>query len=470
MASVLDRPKSSKKAKGDSRPNSGVPAVAVNTSRVARMSGFGEPQNLSVTLDVQRIQNALRAAERGDVWMLFTIYRDMIAGYAHLQAEWGKRKAVITGQAESLVPYSSDADDVMAANVIRQMITHCRNWYDGVDHLLDATLYPMSAVEKVYAPVDLSDAALFKYPVRFILKELAPIPYALFCYKIPYFPRASSPGTNPATAYNPDDWEGWLRFYETTPTGGINWSTSAVYQPDPNIHIVHRGNLIGTGQPPNFGGQMRPILFWWLLATQDRDWWALMMNKYGMPFIAAGVDAQQKDTITFMQGAVSLASQLGGIVYDKKAMLELMQANATDGSNSHKIFNDYCNCEVSKIVIGQVLSSTPKNTGLGSGMAAQAEEVREDIRQFDTTKLSDTLAKQLFKPYLQINGYRGNPPLIRWGGMREGAAATFSKTLAQLKQGGLRLTEEGLQTASNKFGFGIEIDPNPKPAGAFGAQ
>ncbi len=433
-----------------------VAAASLATARRARMSGFGEPQNLSVTLDVQRIQNALRAAERGDTWLYFTIVRDMIAGYAHLQAEWAKRKMVIIGQPQSLLPHDKDdKDDQIACEVIQEMIDGCRNWYDGISHLLDATLYPLSVVEKIYEPVGLVGGSRRRWPVRFALKELAPVPYTLLCFKVPYLASGLG-GRDGALRFDADQWENWLRFYETEPTGNVNWSTMKVYEPDAARHLIHRGNILSPSIPPNFGGHIRAILFWWFFATQDRDFWMLMMQKYGMPLIVGKVDAQQKDTVAAMQAAFALATQLGGLVIDKKAEVELQQTNMTDGSNSHKIFQDFANCEVSKLVVGQVLSASPKSTGLGSGMADQAEGVREDFRQWDTTKMANTLQSQLFEQYLTVNGYRGRPPKISWGGKRDDQAERFSKTLNQLAAGGYELTDEALPTASAKLGYGIQ--------------
>jgi len=449
------------------RPIDDAVPSGLATRRIARPSGFSEGQYLGTNLDVNRIQAALRSAERGDTWQYFTIVRDMISSYSHLQAEWAKRKMVIVGQPYNLIPYDPDnADDLIAAGVIKEMIDNCRNWRDACLHLLDATLMPASAAEKIYEPVDSASNTEFKYPLRMRLKEIAPIPYILLCFKIPYLNYLAS-NKNPATVYDPDMWEGWLRFYQTNSTGGVDFSTNDVYAPNPEIHIIHRGNILCPSIPPNFGGQIRSILFWWLLATQDRDWWAMMMQKYGSPFILGKADAQQADTVAFLQQAFSMATQIGGLVIDKKADAELIQANATDGSNAHKVFNDYCNCEVSKIVIGQVLSSTPKNTGLGSGMAAQAESVREDIKLADQTNFNDTLRKQLFAPYLRVNGYRGRAPSIFWGGIKSSDAMALTKSTAQLYQGGLRPTEAALIHIGEKLGYPVEYAPEPaiKPTG-----
>jgi len=427
--------------------------------RRARISGLGQPQNLSTSLDVQRVQNALRAAERGDVWLLFTIFRDMYASYGHLQAEWAKRKCVITGNPETLIPHDpKNQDDVVACKVISQMIDGCLNWFDGLNHLLDATLYPLAAAEKIFEAVGSSDSAKYEYPLRYKLKEIAPIDPTLLCFKLPYVP--SFMENNPANRYDPDDWESWLRFYATTPQGMVQYSMDGLYAPEPSRHVIHRGNMLSPVIPPNFGGHMRAILFPWLLATQGRDWFALLMQKYGMPIPVAKVNAQNIDAVSAMQQALALCSQLGGIVIDSKASIEWGQVAATDSASAHRAFQEWLDSHTSRVVIGQSYSANPKNTGMGSGAASQSEEIREDYRIQDTMKLGDTLEKQVFRQFLDINGYRGHAPKIKWGGMRSGEAATFAKTLAMNKAAGLRPTERGLSTINEKYGIEYEIDPN----------
>ena len=436
-------------------PVEAKPKVA--TKRQARMSGLGQPQYLASTLDVQRIKNTLRYADRGDTWLMFTIFRDMVASYGHLQSEWSKRKCVITGNAETLIPYDpKDADDVIACEVISQMIDGCRNWHDGLMHLLDATLYPLAAAEKIFEPVGSADASRYKHPLRLKLKEIAPIDPTLLCFKLPYVPTFGEKDS--ANRYDPEGWESWLRYYGTTDNGMGQYSLQNAYQPDPNVHIVHRGNMLSPVIPPNFGGHMRTLLFPWLLATQGRDWFALLMQKYGMPIPVAKVNTQQKDTVEYMQQALALCTQLGGIVIDTKAELDWGQVAATDSASAHKAFQEWLDSHTSRVVIGQSYSSNPKNTGMGSGAAAQSEEIREDFRIQDTMKLSDTLRNQLFRQFLDVNGYRGRAPKIRWGGMRSGEAATFAKTLAATKSAGLIPTERGLRTVNEKFGFEFEID------------
>ena len=445
------------------------PSAPIAFRRVARESGLGQQQYLANTLDVQRISNALRAAERGDTYLLFTIIRDMVASFTHLQAQWNLRKMVIVGQTMSLVPHDpNNADDKRACDAIREMVDNCRNWQDGLQHLLDATLYPMSVAEKIWEPIELSEKSNFKFLKRMKLKEIAPVNYDLLCFKIPYQNTFAAKGVNPSAVFNPDDWESWMRIYDTTPAGGINYTLNNVYSPDPNIHIVHRGNLLSPSIPPNFGGHIRAILFYWLLITQDRDWWGLMMAKYGMPIPVAKADSQNKQTVADLQNALALGTQLGGIVIDKQAEIEWASVAGTDGSNAHKMFSDFCNGEVSKIVLGQTLSSKPSPTGMGSGASEQAEQVRGDIRSWDVMKLSDTLGRQLFRQVLDLNGIPGSVPRCYWGGLSPQDAKMFADTQNQFATAGYELTDEAIIHAGERLGYNLQRRPIPVAAAAGG--
>jgi phage gp29-like protein len=441
------------------------PKPRVSTKRTSRMSGYGQPQYLANTLDVQRIQNALRAAERGDTWLLFTIFRDMVASYGHLNAEWGKRKLVITGNPETLIPADpNNEDDKIACEVIKQVIEDCENWNMALTHLLDATLYPLAAAEKIFEPVTSSDNSRFKHPLRYRLKEIAPVDPTVLCFKLPYVPSFGEQNDN--LRYNPDDWESWLRFYSTSDSGAVNYSVGNTYKPERDKHIIHRGAMLSPVIPPNFGGLLRQILFPWLLSTQGRDWFALLMQKYGQPIIIGKTNSSKKEAVTTMQEAFAMATQMGGIVVDTKDAVEFANVSSSDLAEGHVKYQKWLDSHVSRLVIGSSLSAHAEKTGMGSGASAQSEEIREDIRKNDTINLSNTLRRQLFKQILLINGYRGNPPHIRWGGMRAGEASTFADTLATMSSGGYELDDIGLRSANENFGFTFRRKPEADIADA----
>lgn len=436
-----------------------MPEIAL--ARLARDSGLSQQYYQGTVINVQRIQDALRAGERGNTWLYFTIVRDMVASFTHLQAEWAKRKNVIVGQPISLLPADAEnADDVTAVNVIREALDGCDNWQEGVKHLLDATLYPMALAEKIWEPLGMADKQRFRFLRTYRLKQIAPVNPLLFCFEVPYRGGMPMGGDNPATTFNADDWENWLRIYRTMPDGAVNYAVKDVYEVDPAIHIIHRGGQISPTIPPNFGGAIRAILFWWLFATQDRDWWTLMMAKYGLPIPVGKVDGSNTQAVSTMRQALALGTQLGGIAIDRKASLEWSPSVGTDGSNAHKIFQDFAHSEVSKLVVGQVTSARPEKGGLAGGMAEQAEQVREDIRQSDMTNFAWTLEHQLFPQILEVNGYRPGRVRVSWGGLRPEQTAMLGKTAASFYQAGVRLADEGVDTLSEKTGMLWERVPD----------
>lgn len=458
-------------------PRSQMPP-GVTFSKVGRLSGWGMPMNLSVTLDVTRIQGALRTAERGDTWQLFTIYRDMEMGFTHFQGEFAKRKQTVIGQPHTVLPKrKGNSDDEKACKVIEEMIDHCDNWQQALDNMLDATLWPVAVSEKIYAPVEPSDQDDYEFPIKFRLREISPVDPVLYCYKIPYLASGFSGaaattvdgnGSNDSSIrFNPDDWEAWLRFYTVNDNGYPNFSPASTYAPDPRIHLVHRGSNLSKVVPDNYGGHMRAILFWWFLATQARDWWGRYMQKWGHPYVVAKVDVQQKDTVAFITNALAQSMEIGGLVIDKNAEAQLMQAASLNGSEGYKVFEEFCHDEVSKVVVGQTLSAGAKSTGLGSGVADLHGKVLDSYRQSDMRKLSDTLVKQLFNQYLRYNGYKGHIKGIIWGGKDEKQVFQLAQSVQAFKDAGLQLTDRGIETTNERTGLEFERAPEPVEEPAF---
>ena len=165
--------------------------------------------------------------------------------------------------------------------------------------------------------------------------------------------------------------------------------------------------------PDTWGGPMRSILFWSLLRSNDRQWWADLLERFGTPFMKGKYrDAAGK---AVLERAFRLAVRLGGIVIHRDTEVEIVQAISGDSSNSHERFLDICNKEISKLIVGQTLSSTADPTGIGGGASGLQSEVRDDIRQADARMLSRTIRNQLFTQLCAVNGLAANAPKITFG-------------------------------------------------------
>lgn len=471
----------------DAMTPKGVPAEYIK----GRLSGWGEPPNISTHLDTQKIQNALRAAERGEMTLLYQIYRDYVLANSHLQTEFAKRKMAVIGQPWTLKPWKARGEkkakpeDIKAVQVIEAMIEKCTNWQDGLIHMMDATLWPCAVNEKIVEPnipgYELYDDS--QPGIRWWLKTLDPVSPFLHSYKLAYLaaggfqlpmnvPNVVAPNALPLqmnepgdTVWNPDTWEPDLRFFRTFPNGYIDYSWANMYAPDPMRHSVHRGSILSRSIRDNYGAMMRATLFWTFFMLDARTRWARAMGKYGQPFILAEANMADVNTLNFLREAFDNCSQIGGMLVNQGAKAQMVQAMSTNLSQGWKIFMDFCNGEISKLVIGHEGSSTAKPEGLNSNQEQSAKDVAENIRIFDQMMLRRTLRTE-FAWYLKLNGYdRSHPPIITWGGLSEEDATELLTQIKLAKEAGLELTDDGIEHVGNVCGLEYRRAPEPTATG-----
>ena len=465
----------------------------------AKLSGLGEPPQLGNAATLVNIQNAIRYAERGEVYYMFALFRDMIQNMPHLQAEMGKRIMSFMGQTETIEPIDkNNPDDVKAAEVIQEMIDNCDNWREGSMHLANGHIWPIAGCEKIYQPVSETDI-IFKNPVRYRLKKLHPIPYALYNYKVSYW-NVNTTGADPnggttpmgiltnsgampiqqvggVTAlnnqwmrennnevliWNPEDWHADLRFYGTFANGLIDWTMSNCYKPDPVRHVLHSAN-VATSQPmrENFGGVLRSLLPFFLYEKSGFDWFARAMERYASPFAVAYANTANKNVFDLLTKAFNQATKVNALIVPPQAKIELKEVMASGMADAYSKFIEVCNTEITKAILGQTLSTSSKGSGMmgGSGVADLHSDVKEEWALFDKRAYCDMQRKQIFDPYLKINGYKGKCRAVR-GGINPSQQALMAKTLQSLYLSGIRVAKSEEQVLTNTYGIKLEVfDP-----------
>lgn len=464
---------------------------------LARMSGLAEPPNFGTGIDLAKIQQAIRTAERGETYYMFALFRDMIENFPHLQAEIGKRVMSFMGQNESIEPVDkNNPADVMAAEVIQDMIENCHNWREGNVHLANGHIWPIAGAEKIYAPVELQDSEKYRHPVRYHLKRLHPIPYALFNYKVSYW-NVNSTGADPqggtvpqgvltnsgampiqdtqgvtalnrqwmrqnnneVLVWNPEDWHSDLRFYNTFANGLIDWTMSNCYKPDPIRHVLHT-SAVSTSAPfrENFGGVLRSLLPFWLYEKSGFDWFARAMERYASPFAVAYANTSNKNIFDLLTKAFNQATKVNALIVPPQAKIELKEVMVSGMADGYSKFIEVCNTEVTKAILGQTLSTSSKGSGMmgGSGVADLHGEVRAEWAQYDKRTFAQMQKDQIFDPYLKINGYSGRCKSVR-GGLSPANLSLLSKTFQNFALAGIFVDEAAEQDLTAATGFKMKI-------------
>jgi phage gp29-like protein len=386
------------------------------TERIVVFNPAEELPSVVRHMTAERMLNIISLAENGNTRDLFALYRDVISSDNQILTEFTKRKAAVLGDTVTVIPYNkSDSDDVVASKLCGDLLGKVQ-FNTAVDWLLNATLYPVAVVEKIFAPA----------PSGYTLADVIPVHYQLLDYRV-----------------------GTLKIFDTD-GNGKPLSTSRV--PDPARYIVHRGNLMPV--PDHWGGPMRSILFWWLLRTMSRQWWADLLERYGVPFLKGKYSDDAGRQV--LERAFRLAVRLGAIVISKGTEAEIVQAAAADKSDSHERFIELCNREISKLITGQTLSTQSQPTGeLGGGTANLQGQVRDDLRKMDARRLALTLRDQLLCQYSQINCLPGQAPILVFGSDSTGETLATVALIESLAAAGFEPDDDGMSKLAERVGFGL---------------
>lgn len=461
----------------------------------ARLSGLGDPPRFSLGLSNTEITSALLVAERGDNYRAWALFRDMFSRNLHLQAEVGKRLMAFIGQKEQILPFdANNQEDVKAAQLCEDMVGACDNWLEGATHLGLGHIWPISGCEKIYEPITEEYQRLFRHPVQYRLKKLHPIPWPLYNYRISYqnVNIASSPGptgatpqptisgdgsvpyqgtnpgdislknnasktTNPALIWNADDWHADLRFYDTFPTGLINWSMSACYKPDPTRHVLHSAGVATTSMRDNWSAGLAAMLFWHLLMINARDGFGRAMERYGSPFAVAYARLNDKPLSDALIKAFERATNIGALIVPPAAKIQLEQAMYSGMADGWSKLISLCKSEITTGVLGQTLSTEAKGTGMGSGVSDLQGEVRDDWRENDELQFGTMEMQQIYMPFLRINGCKGRIRTPMRGGLSVAAKGTLAKTLASIATAGIFPDPSEEPNLSRQLGFKVKI-------------
>lgn len=391
-----------------------------DTSRVITLSVSEDLPNMARNLTAARLVGILDQAENGNTSELFALYRDVLCD-SHIQAEFSKRKGAVLGDVRNLVPYDRGDQDAIAAKDFCFKLIESDDFYNAVNWLLNATIYPVAVIEKVFYPTDNG----------FALAALRAVPFQML-----------------------DLSYGTLRIFDVQDSRVQPTSQPAT----PERYIIHRSHNMP--MPDRWGGPMRAILFWWLLRTMDRQWWASLLERFGTPFLKG--EYKDDPGRRSLERAFSMASRLGGIVVKSGTRVDLERASAGDTSGSHEQFLSSCNAEISTLIVGQTLSSTPTPTGeIGGGTAGLQAVVRDDIRKADAAALAMTIRGQLLTQYCQINAQRGHPPIMIFGSDSMAETTSAIQLVTALGQAGLEPDDDGVSSLSERIGFGLRRKPLP---------
>lgn len=175
--------------------------------------------------------------------------------------------------------------------------------------------------------------------------------------------------------------------------------------------IVHR---FGAKDDSPYGKGLGHILFWPVFfKRQDISFWLVFADKFGSPTALGKYPASaKKDERDKLLAALKAIAQDAGVIVPDGMLIELLEASRAGSIDTYEKLARYMDEQISVAVLGETITTTPKSTGLGSGVADAQNEVREEIARADADLLSDTLNATLVRWIVDYNLPGAGYPLL----------------------------------------------------------
>ena len=197
---------------------------------------------------------------------------------------------------------------------------------------------------------------------------------------------------------------------------------------------------------PIRGGLARAAGWSYLFKNYVLKDWVTFAEVYGQPLRVGkyGAGATEQDKETLLQAVANIGTDAAAIVPDSM-LIEFTEARQSGSVELYQSFCQYLDAQVSKVVLGQTLT-TEVAAGAGSRAAAEVHDtVRRDILSADARRLAATLNRDLIRPIVDLNlGPRANYPRLQLGVADDGDVSEFVDLVTKLADHGARIGQQAV--------------------------
>lgn len=201
------------------------------------------------------------------------------------------------------------------------------------------------------------------------------------------------------------------------------------------------------------GGLARLVAFAWICKAYTLKDWIAFAEVFGMPLRLGryGANATEDDVAVLRNAVANIGSDAAAVLPESMKIEFEQVASATGGHELFQRLAEWIDGQVSKAVLGQTMTTDAQAAGLGSNQANVHNEVRADILISDARQLSDTLNRDLVRPFIDLNwGAQKQYPRIELQVVEPEDLASLVTALEKLVPLGLKVGEA---TIRDKFGL-----------------
>jgi len=306
-----------------------------------------------------RLARLLRAAEDGDPVAYLELAEEMEEKDLHYRSVLATRKYQVAGLEITVEAATDAAEDVKAADLIRDWLTR--------DELREELFDVLDAIGKGYSLTEiLWDTSGGQWlPTRLEWRD----------------PR-------------------WFVFDRTDGRTPMLLSESGQPTPLAPYKYIYHLHHSKSGLPIR-GGLARAAAWGYLFKNFDVKAWVQFAEICGIPLRLGkyGQGASEKDKAVLLQAVRNIAADAAAIIPASMA-IDFVEAKISGNITLFEKLADYLDKQVSKAVLGQTGTT---DTGSRVGTANAHEHVRQDIETADAGQLAATLNRDLVRPMVDLN-------------------------------------------------------------------
>lgn len=348
-------------------------------------------RNIACSYDVAFESAANDWRWRGARGGIYALYQEMEDKDGHLFSVLQTRKNALLGCAWKVSPAGESAAEKQAAVAVEQALAAVPNLQGALFHLLDA-LAKGYALAEILWQVDSKTGAVWPSAIhgRYQGDFAFDADGALWLLD----PVGAS---RDLTGFDSRDTPALLPH----PGECMVQARGARRMPDRKfLHFAFQGNSCSP-----YGAGLCAKAYWynWFKKNNLR-FWAIYNEKFGAPTAVArygpGTTEQELQRLT---DVVRSLQNDCGIVLPEGVALEFLEARRSGAGATYRTLADWCNDEISKIVLGQTLTTSEGRRSGSLALGDVHDRVRRDYLAADARALGEVMSNQLARWITDFN-------------------------------------------------------------------
>lgn len=155
---------------------------------------------------------------------------------------------------------------------------------------------------------------------------------------------------------------------------------------------------------PYGNGLCQKAYWYYWFKKNNLKFWVIFNEKYGSPTVVGkyrtGASEEERDRL--LEVIDSLQNDTG-VVVPESMVIELLEARRSGTINTYRELADWCNDEISKIVLGGTLTTSEGRRSGSYALGKVHEAVRNEYVESDARALMEVVNAQLVRPLVAFN-------------------------------------------------------------------